>query len=137
MVVPILHGFVTEDGRLAFRPAARGLFMRHLAQLTGQAVDVIIRVHRDQRTDSQNRYYFGVVVPLIGEHCGYDKQEMHELLAMRFLRIADDPVTGSPRRRRTPHTNTKEFAEYIDACVRFASQELGVYIPAPHESEAA
>jgi hypothetical protein len=67
-------------------------------------------------------------VPLIAEHCGYDKQEMHELLAMRFLRMADDPVTGSPRRRHTPETDTKDFSDYVDACIRLAA-ELGVYIP--------
>lgn len=136
MVTPILRGFVTDGGRLAFRPAARGLFDRHLAQLAGKAVDVVIRQHREQRTDPQNRFYFGAVVPLIAESCGYEKDEMHELLAMRFLRIEDDPITGSPRRKHTPKTDTKEFSEYLDACIRFAA-ELGVYIPDQREAEVA
>ena len=88
-----------------------------------------------QRTEKQSRYYFGVVVPLIAEHCGYEKDEMHELLAMKFLRIEDDPITGSPRRKHTPDTDTKEFSEYVDACIRLAA-ELGVVVPAPNEVAA-
>ena len=116
-------------------PAVRGLMDRHLLSLCDKPVYVIIRQHRKQRTTRQGRYYFGVVVPLIAEYCGYEKQEMHELLAMRFLRIEDDPVTGSPRRKHTPETNTKEFAEFTESCIRFAA-ELGVYVPAPGEVAA-
>lgn len=134
-MVPILRGTVTPDGRLEFQPAVRGLMRRHLSTLAGKAVEVTIRAEARKRTDRQSRYYFGVVVPLLAEFCGYDKQEMHELLAMRFLRIEDDPVTGSPRRKRTPQTNTKEFAEYVDTCIRLAA-ELGVYVPEPGEVAA-
>jgi hypothetical protein len=134
--VPVLRGRVSDDGSaITFSDLMMGLMARHRRALAGTDVDVIIRRHREQRTDRANRYYFGVVVPLIGEHCGYDKQEMHELLAMRFLRVEDDPITGSPRRRHTPKTDTKEFAEYVDQCIRFAA-ELGVYIPAPGEVDA-
>ncbi|NDB18810.1 MAG: hypothetical protein EB027_06070, partial [Actinobacteria bacterium] len=66
----------------------------------------------------------------IAAHCGYDKQEMHELLAMRYLRIEDDPVTGAPRRKSTPATDSEEFTEYVDHCIAFAA-ELGVVVPPP------
>lgn len=134
-LVPVFRGSVATDGKLRLNRSVRGLMERHLATMAGKPVDVIVRVHRNQRSSQANRYYFGVVVPLIAEHCGYDKQEMHELLAMRFLRIEDDPVTGSPRRKHTPETDTKEFAKYVDACCRFAA-ELGVYIPASGEIAA-
>jgi hypothetical protein len=126
---------VDSQGVLTVSDPIKEILARHLHGLRGKVVDLIVRPHRRQRTSRANRYYFGVVVPLLAEHCGYDKQEMHELLAMRFLRIADDPITGSPRRTRTPKTNTKEFAEYVDACIRLAT-ELGVYIPQPGELAA-
>ena len=132
---PMFIGRVNAEGLTVEYPdAVLGRLARHLKTLAGKPVDVIVRTHRNTRTDPQNRFYFGVVVPLIAEECGYEKDEMHELLAMRFLRIEDDPVTGSPRRKRTPATDTKEFGEYLDACMRFAA-ELGVYIPAPGEVE--
>jgi hypothetical protein len=128
MAVPVFHATVSEAGKLTMLPAVRGFMQHHLETLKGKAVVLTIAAEKKSRTDRQSRYYFGVVVPLIAEHCGYDKQEMHECLAMRFLRIEDDTITGSPRRKRTPATDTKEFAEYVDACIRLAS-ELGVYIP--------
>ena len=126
--VPVFHATVSEKGTLVMPLAVRGLLQRHLGTLKGKPVVLTIKAETKTRTDRQSRYYFGVVVPLIAEHCGYEKDEMHECLAMRFLRIEDDPITGSPRRKRTPATDTREFAEYVDACIRLAS-ELGVYIP--------
>jgi hypothetical protein len=84
------------------------------------------------RSSQQNRYYFGVVVKMIAEFCGYEPDEMHETLAMKFLRIEDDPILGTPRRQRTPKTNTAEFTEYIEQCRRLGAQ-LGLYIPDPGE----
>ena len=133
MVTPVFRGNVSESGKLTMLPAVRGLMERHLSTLKGRPVVLTIAPETKSRTDRQSRYYFGVVVPLIAEHCGYDKQEMHDCLAMRFLRIEDDPITGSPRRKRTPATNTTEFADYVDACIRLAT-DLGVYIPSPGET---
>lgn len=134
-LAPVFHGTVTEQGELVYPAPVQALMAKCLHLLAGKSVDVTVRIHRNQRSSQANRYYFGVVVPLIAEHCGYEKDELHELLAMRFLRIEDDPVTGSPRRKRTPTCDSKEFAEYVDSCVRFGT-ELGVWIPAPGEVAA-
>lgn len=106
----------------------------YLRKLDGKDVEVVVRRKRGQRSLDANAYYWGVIIALMGDEFGYDKQEMHEVLAMRFLRIEDCPVTGSPRRKRTPDCDTKAFAEYIDACIRLAT-EHGVYIPQPGEVE--
>jgi hypothetical protein len=134
-MTPIFRGTVDDSGTLQFAQAVRGLLVAHLSKLRGKPIELTVRRFRQQRTDRQGRYYFGVVVPLIAEHCGYPKDEMHELLAMRFLRLDDDPVTGSPRRRHTPDTDTTEFATYVDQCIQFAA-ELDVYIPDPREVAA-
>ena len=78
-----------------------------------------------------------MVVKLVADHCGYPTDEMHELLAFKFLRIDDDPITGAPRRRRTPATNTQEFENYLEQIRIFAATELDVMIPLPNEVEAA
>ena len=98
--------------------SVKGLMSVHLQSMKDKPVEVTVKIHRENRSSQANRYYFGVVVPLIAESCGYEKDEMHELLAMRFLRVEDDPVTGSPRRKHTPETDSKEFAEFVDCCIR-------------------
>ncbi len=132
-LVPVFTGRVLPGGLLVMDRQKD--YARHVRSLHGRFVEVIVRKQRTQRTSRQNRYYFGVVIPLIAEHCGYEKDEMHELLAMRFLRTDDDPITGSPRRKRTPQTDTQEFADYLDSCIRFAA-ELGVVIPEPNQVAA-
>lgn len=111
-------------------------YNRAVRALAGRHVEGLIRKRKTKRTSRANRYYFGVVVKLFAEHCGYEPDEMHEALAMRFLRIEDCPITGAPRRKRTPETDTAEFAEYVDRCIRLAA-EHGVVIPDPHSVEAA
>ncbi len=108
------------------------LAQRVLKSFHGQDIDVTVMKHRAPMSDRSRRYYFSVIVPLIAEYCGYEKDEMHEALAWKFLRIEDDDLTGAPRRKHLPALDSPEGAEYLDRCIRFGA-ELGVYIPAPGE----
>lgn len=132
MTDPIFYGRVLPGGLLVLD--APKDYQRHVYAHRGKHVEITFRKRRTRRSSQANRYYFGVVVKMLAEHCGYDTQEMHEALAMRFLRIEDCPVTGAPRRKHTPDTDSSEFAEYVNHCIRLAA-ELGVVIP--DSSEAA
>lgn len=133
MVAIPFYGRVLAGGLLVLDQPKE--YARYVRAFASKHVELILKQRRAKRSDRANRYYFGVVVKLLAEHCGYDAQEMHETLAMRFLRIADCPITGAPRRERTPKTDSKEFSEYVDHCIRLAA-ELGVAIPDAHENEA-
>ena len=103
---------------------------RFVAGLEGKRIVVEIRQWRDKRSNSQNRWYWGCIIPLLGEFCGYDQEEMHAALKQRFLQTHADgplPTVGS-----TAKLNTKEFAEYCENCRRLAA-EMGVVIPDPGE----
>lgn len=110
-------------------------YAQHVRAHRGRFVELTLGKRKTTRSSKANRYYFGVVVKLLAEHCGYDRQEMHETLAMRFLRIEDCPVTGAPRRKRTPKTDSTEFSEYVNHCIQLAA-ELGVVIPDANEVAA-
>ncbi len=133
-MVPIWFGRVLPGGLLVLDQPKD--YAKHVRALAGKHIEVLTRQRRTKRSDQANRYYFGVVVKLIAEHCGYETDEMHELLAMKFLRIEDDPITGAPRRKRTPKTDSIEFSAYVDRCKRFALIELGVIIPDANEVAA-
>jgi len=78
------------------------------------------------RTNRQNKYYWGVVLPLSGEHFGYYPDEMHEAFKLLFLRRNED---GRPETlKSTSSLTTKEFVEYVDRCRHWAA-EHGIYIP--------
>lgn len=90
-------------------------------------VTITIEKAKRERTNRQNRFYFAAIVAPLAAELGYEKDEMHEVLAMRFLRIEDCPITGVPRRKPTPKCDTKEFKDYCDSCIRLAA-EHGVIV---------
>lgn len=107
----------------------------------------IKRVYRN-RTLAQNRYWWGVVVPLVAEEIGnvFDgmnrqdadigKQETHEALVNRFLpkRTIKNPLD---RRRkivkqtRTSDLDTLRFKQLVDEVLR-----VFPFIPAPDTGNA-
>ena len=110
--------------------AAMSAFVR--ANLKNAPVEVLIRKKRVRRSDKQNRYYWGVVIAEIASCAGYrraDSYQLHDALAFKFLPLPPCPVTGSPRRMRTPDTDTAEFSDYVDQVIQWAAETWGVVIP--------
>ena len=123
--VPTFLGTIDARGHLQReRPIDYG---RWLMMLAGERVEEVIRKRRTKRSHQANAFYWAAVVTPLAEHLGYERDELHEVLAMRFLRIEDCPITGVPRRKRTPKTDTAEFADYVERCIRLAA-ELGVLV---------
>lgn len=95
-------------------------------------IELILRKQAKKRTDPQNRYYWGVVVPMLSEHFGYTKEEMHEALKWQFLKKpeANPPTVGSTRK-----LSTEEFNNYIESIQVWAASEYSIVIPDPNEVE--
>lgn len=93
----------------------------------------------DKRSSQQNRYYFGIVVPMIQKgilDLGTEltKDETHEFLKSRFNSVdivneGTGEVISVPR--STTGLNKEQFSQYIEKIQRFASEFLGIVIPDP------
>lgn len=101
-------------------------------------VEVTVDKLKHTRSNSQNRYYWGVVVKLIADHTGHDPEQIHELLKQlhspkwHFFSVTkDDKVTGTPT--STTRLDTIAFVEYTEKCRIWANEFLGVQIPLPGE----
>lgn len=98
-------------------------------------LEVVVREHKSKRSLDQNALYWARV-KVLGDHFGYHKDEMHEVLAHMFL--AEKSVTWDaveiPYRPSTTKLNTKEMAEYMHRIEHFAN-EHGVAIPYPEDRE--
>lgn len=135
--IPIFEGDIV-DGKLKLLSHVRQSIARWcLTFKTGSHVGITIRKHRDKRTNGQNAYYWGVVVPILANHFGYDTEEMHEELKYLFNPIQSkiDPnrkIGGS-----TTKLSTVEFYcdqdSYVEKIVRWGATEHGVYIPPPEK----
>jgi hypothetical protein len=111
-------------------------FRRAVRTFAGTSVDLVLRRHAKHRSDRQSRYYFGVVVAMLAEHLGYTRDEMHDALKLRFLRLedADHPL---PTVRSTASLTSAEFERYLEDVRIFAASTLGVIIPLPNEAETS
>ena len=72
---------------------------------------------------------------ILGEHCGYHKDEMHAALCHKFLSDIDTK-TGLMRIKGTSDLTTVEFEEFMARVRQWAGEELGVFIPLPNEYDA-
>lgn len=137
--IPIFEGDIVER-KLKIQDRIKREISRWCSTFkNGDHVDIIIRKHRDKRTDEQNKYYWGVVILILSNHFGYDPEEMHEELKLMFNPVQSkiDPsrkIGGS-----TTKMNTVEFYHdqdsYIEKIRRWAATEYGVFIPDPKKVE--
>jgi hypothetical protein len=84
----------------------------------------------------QNKYYWGVVVPILASEFGYYKDEMHELLRRKFLSYTRvSPHTGEEElfAKSTTKLNTQEMEVYLESIRTWALSEFSVYLPLPNE----
>lgn len=124
-----------SDGtlRLVDRPG----FDRALMAFAGKPVELVLRAPRRKRSNLQNRWYFGCVLALLAEECGVDydtreeREAFHDAVAFKFLALPNCPVTGSPRRLRTPQTTTAAFGHYVERVRRWAAEDFSLDIPDP------
>lgn len=99
-------------------------------------LEVTVEKHRSQRSNQQNRYYWGVVLNIIANETGHSTEELHEIYKRMFLprkvikyREREFPVPSS-----TTDCDISDFHEYIER-VRAEAAQSGIVIPNPNEVE--
>jgi hypothetical protein len=118
-----------ESGKMVLQ--SRWRMAEWLAGQKDMPVEIVIRRIRKGRSLPQNSYYWGVVIPILSQHLGYEKDEMHEALKFEFLKIHDDRPLATAR--STTDLSTTEFKTYIEQIQRWAAEFHGCYIPDPGE----
>lgn len=96
---------------------------------------VAIKKKRAQRSGSQNRYYWSVVIAYISDETGFNKDEAHQVMQRLFLRYDKEMPNGQVETfvRSTTSLDTADMTIYIESIRTFALTELGTYIPEPSE----
>ena len=118
------HGKIIRDDEKNYRIL--------LCTLEGKRIGETIEKEHKQRSNQQNRYYFGVVVPIIAECLGYSINETHEGLKDMFL---CDRTGKLPRIKSTTELSTVDWESYMSQVRQWASQFLVVYVPDPGEGD--
>ena len=88
------------------------------------------------RSNSQNAYYWGVVLAIIEDETGHSVDEIHQFFRSKFLpnhKLLFGLAVNSPK--STSELSTMEFETYLSKIIMFASQELQLIIPNPEEKQ--
>lgn len=128
-IIPQFKGVILK-GR--FWANDQEIYDSYIQSFEGKTVEMSIREWKKERSDKQNRYYWGVIVKLISESTGYSDDETHSILSSMFLK--DHKELGGKRYtvvKSTTSLKTDEFKQYTEECKRFAATELGIFIPDP------
>lgn len=120
-----------KQGNLVLESPAR--FSRFLKGFEGKRVELILRRRKRTRTDQQNRYYWGVIIDILGNEFGYEPEEMHSALKLKLLRVDQDQDHPIETVKSTASLSTIEFLDYIARIQRWAAQEFNIYLPDPKE----
>jgi hypothetical protein len=130
---PVSLGFV-QKGK--FLPEDPHSFKKAFEIHEGKRVKVLVSRWRNERSDPQNKYYWGVVVALIGQAIGEsDAQTVHETLKFQFnyeILVIGEAEIKVPR--STKKLETDKFEEYLEKIKKWASEFLELYIPDPNEA---
>lgn len=123
------RGYI-KDGKIQFVEPSK--FKAHCSKFEGKEIAVTISRWTKPRSDNQNRYYWGVVLKIIGDEVGDDYESIHRSLTALFL---TDRSNKLPKVKSTTELDTAKFEEYLTKVRQWSSMELHVYIPLPNEIE--
>lgn len=133
------NGSVDSDSKLHINN--RKAFIADLKRFAGKSVEIVVKLKRSTRSSHQNRYYWGIVIPLVMQgliELGHDvnKQDTHEFIKANFnYEEILNKDTGELFRmtKSTARLNKNDFGVMIEKLKVFASEYLNVYIPEPNE----
>ena len=98
---------------------------------------VNIKKHRKKRSSSENRYYWGVIIKVLGDEFGYLPDEMHQVLKRVFLTYEKpNQVTGEIEffSKSTTDLTTQQAEEYYENIRIWALSNFSILIPLPNEN---
>ena len=139
-------GRVTEDGEIHL--PSKKLKEEVSRSMAGKQVEVTFKVKRRQRSNPQNAYYWSAVIPSVLDgliDLGHNFQSgnkeheemLHGWLKSRFLDNGLSFADANGEEHKMPPSTkictTTEFAEYLDAIIMWAAEDLHIKIPQPEE----
>ena len=128
-----------ENGKISTN---RKVLERSIKEFDCKRVTITIEKAKKKRSNGQNAYYFGVVVPMIknalnesyGEKFG--TQEIHEFLKQKFNGVeVVNEETGEVLiiAKSTTENTTSDFMDYLAEIKTFGEEFLNIDIPEPNE----
>lgn len=128
----------------------RPLLEAALRQHEGREVSITIERWRKKRSNEQNAYWWGVIVPIFQDclrEAGMvrNKEQTHQLITDLIIQKYGDSVILQEsvlegevfqEKRGTSDLSTSEFMELVNEAQMFASEVFNIAIPDPNQVES-
>jgi len=104
-----------------------------LRLLSDATIDVTIEKHSNRKSNRQNRYFRGVVVPIIANYAGYTDDEAIGVIKARWFTDTLDDGEAVVRSTRNTDWTTASWEAKMEQIRRDVMIMWDVYIPEPNE----
>lgn len=113
------------------------MLINHLRSLSNNYT-IEVKPIKNNRTMNQNRYYWKCIVQELAKEIGYNTDEMHEALKIKFSSEWNqieykDKIIPIHNTKSTTVMNTQEFEDYCDKIRIWSMVDLGIRLQAPNE----
>jgi hypothetical protein len=121
----------------------RNLIIDAIKSFEGSNVLITFEKPKKKRSNPQNSFYYGVVIPIVQNalrDTGYimTNEATHDLIKLKFLKevILTNEETGEvvERVKSTTELSTSQFMDFIAEIRIFTNEYFGVDIPEPNEN---
>ena len=119
------------DGKIDFFSGQKVYLNNYLRTLEGERIELSVKKFKPTRTLPQNSYLHGVVFSTIANETGNDLDTVKDTLKEMFASTIDE--NGWRHIEKTSKMSTERISKFIEDVCRWASMEMGIYIPPPNE----
>ena len=120
----------------------RNLIKDAIATFENKQVVIKIEKFKKKRSTQQNRFYYGIVIPIV-QNCLKEaghimtNESTHDLIKLKFLKetLFVNETTGEviERIKSTTELSTSQFMDLITEINNFTFEYFGVSLPSPNE----
>jgi len=124
---------MVQDGKMVIRDdTALNAYLWRMKN--GEELELKISKKRRTRSQNQNNWYWGVVLPVISRDTGHSVEELHEIYKRRFLQPKEVNYRGKIIRLpgSTSRLSKADFFEFVER-IRADAADIGIYIPEPEQ----
>ena len=120
----------------------RNLIKDAIETFEGKQVVIKIEKFKKKRSTQQNRFYYGVIIPIV-QNCLKEaghimtSESTHDLIKLKFLKetLFVNETTGEviERIKSTTELSTSQFMDLLEKINNFTFEYFGVSLPSPND----